>query len=170
MGGSRPPLPPMSAKISICLTTPPPFVSQHQHLVNPPPCHIRFYLNKILSWNVNYTLICPNHTFCREPHNVFNLHTFLSTGKFLFSKVCSPESFQFFCLWSILWERKTKKGPELQKSLIVPWIQIWWFTKFEGVKHFFQEMFHETNKFYSSKVSKFESTKFFKSIWDSKQA
>ena len=35
-GGSRPPLPHMSAKIRIWLTPPPPYVSQHQNLPAPP--------------------------------------------------------------------------------------------------------------------------------------
>ena len=36
MGGSRPPLPPLSSIVSIYLTPPPPFVSQCQHFPNPP--------------------------------------------------------------------------------------------------------------------------------------
>ena len=42
-----------------------------------------------MSHNLNLRTFCPLN---------FNLRTFLSSGKFLRAKICSPESFRLFCL------------------------------------------------------------------------
>ena len=105
-GGSRPPLPPLSAIVSFSPTPPPPFISHCQHFPNPrsplrQPC--QHFSNppsfcRVIFVSVFKDIVFMNNTIFRKEYNIFkpnykNVMLILLPPIFLFYLV---KSFRFF--------------------------------------------------------------------------